>query len=67
MLNIFNVSRSPDTLRSVLHIENYKTVYILFVIIYIHTVISLSKPSQGKKHKHMSLSLNDKLCVIEKF
>jgi len=28
--------------------------------------MSLSKPSQGKKRKHMSLSLNDKLCVIEK-
>lgn len=29
--------------------------------------MSLSEPSQGKKHKHMSLFLNDKLCVIEKF
>jgi len=28
--------------------------------------MSLSKPSQSKKRKHMSLSLNDKLCVIEK-
>jgi len=28
--------------------------------------MSLSKSSQGKKRKHMSLSLNDKLCVIEK-
>lgn len=28
--------------------------------------MSLSKPSQCKKRKHTSLSLNDKLCVIEK-
>lgn len=31
-----------------------------------HTVMSLSKASQGKKRKHMSLSLNNKLCTIEK-
>ncbi|XP_025207667.1 tigger transposable element-derived protein 7-like [Melanaphis sacchari] len=28
--------------------------------------MSSSKPNQGKKRKYMSLSLNDKLCVIEK-
>lgn len=34
---------------------------------FIHTIVmSLSKPSQGKKRKHISLSLNDKLCVIDK-
>lgn len=28
--------------------------------------MSLGKPSQGEKREHLSLSLNDKLCVIEK-
>lgn len=39
---------------------------ICFVGLQKHTVMSFSNPIPDKKRKHMSLSLYDRLCVVEK-